>query len=144
MKVVKANLDNLDHLTMYDTFCKENHVNFCLEKSSDAYSKRDYFFLEKGKTILETCEVEILEDLRKASLQVMEKESSKRNHVFTLIKECVEYLFTKERVEDIFLEVNQQEIDTELKTLGYDVLSLGKNESGCQVYSVLKENIEEE
>ena len=143
MKVTKANLNNLKHLEMYEVFCKENHIQMDFQELP-SYKQSLYFFLEKDQSILENCKVEIIEDLRQASLQITEKEKSQGNHIFTLIKSCIEYLFTMEKVYDIFLQVHQKDMEKRLRELGYDVLSLGENEQGLLVYSILKEAIEEE
>ena len=144
MKVVKANPKNQKHISMYAAFCKQNGIHITLSEEESMYQKRHYFFLEKENQIIENCQVEVIEDLKQAVLAITKTPHKKGNHLFKLIQETLAYLFAREPELDIFLQVENQEIVPRLEALGYDILSLGTDDTGQYIYSILKDTVEEE
>ncbi len=141
MQIIKANFNNPKHLAMYQDFCKKNAMDTYSIDSKDEkfYQKNFDFFLIHNDVILENCKVQLEKDLKKASIQIVNKEKHSIKEVFTLLENCIEYLFTTESIWDIVVKVNDTKIEKLLKELGYDISLLDEDDEGLYIYSIVKE-----
>ena len=143
MRIIQANPHNEKHRKLYELFCKEHKIKYndFASSLSESYQESFFFFLIQKDKIIENCKIEVEKDLKKATLQLTEKQesSTKVKEVFPLLKNCIEYLLKKEIVYDVILMIKESHIEPFFLELGYDISYLGKNEKGQSIYSIMQE-----